>query len=147
MWPLSNNKPSLFVAGKTLAEWESLLGKTFNLRHPWDLLDLNAELIATITNWPGHPNIQLGDDAAARRQFAALRTCYPTLKARLLADEAEIWRNHERLVEARAAYLAARVAFMSLPSSRRSQPAFLALGQRIDEALDSLEKPLNSTSK
>jgi len=63
MWPLSNTKSALFVAGKTLAEWETLLGKTFDIKHPWDLLDLNAELIATLTNWPGHPTIQLGDDA------------------------------------------------------------------------------------
>jgi NDP-sugar pyrophosphorylase family protein len=63
MWPLSNNKSHLSLAGKTLAAWEALLNKTFNITHPWDLLDLNAELIATLTNWPGHPNIQLGDDA------------------------------------------------------------------------------------
>lgn len=63
LWPLSNQKSSLFIAGKTLAQWEKLLNRTFNPEFPWDLLDLNAELIATLTDWPGHPAIQLGDDA------------------------------------------------------------------------------------
>ena len=63
LWPLSSDKSQLYVAGRTVAEWETLLGKTFDLTHPWELLDLNAELIATITDWPGHPMIQLGDDA------------------------------------------------------------------------------------
>ena len=63
MWPLSSNKSSLYIAGKTLTDWESLLAKSFDIQHPWDLLDLNAELIATIIDWPGHPAIQLGDDA------------------------------------------------------------------------------------
>lgn len=63
MWPLSTDKASLFVAGKTVAEWESLLNKSFDLQHPWELLDLNAELIDSISEWPGHPAIQLGDDA------------------------------------------------------------------------------------
>lgn len=63
MWPLSSEKSSLFVAGKTLAGWESLLNKTFDLRYPWDLLDLNVELMSAITDWPGHPAIQLGENA------------------------------------------------------------------------------------
>ncbi|MEN8681540.1 MAG: DapH/DapD/GlmU-related protein [Akkermansiaceae bacterium] len=63
MWPLSNDKSSLHLAGKTIADWESLLGKTFNLTHPWELLDLNAQLIATIQDWPGHPAIQSGNEA------------------------------------------------------------------------------------
>ncbi len=63
LWPLSSDKSQLHLAGRSLAEWETLLGKTFDLTHPWDLLDLNAELIAQITDWPGHPAIQLGDDA------------------------------------------------------------------------------------
>ncbi len=63
LWPLSSEKSQLHLAGKTLANWESLLGKTFDIRHSWDLLDLNAELISTLTDWPGHPAIQLGDDA------------------------------------------------------------------------------------
>lgn len=63
MWPLSKDKSTLHLAGKTLTDWESILGRTFDITHPWDLLDLNAELIATIQDWPGHPAIQLGDDA------------------------------------------------------------------------------------
>ena len=63
MWPLSTDKSQLHVAGKTLAEWETLLNRTFSPAYPWDLLDINAEIIATITDWPGHPAIQLGDDA------------------------------------------------------------------------------------
>ena len=63
MWPLSSDKSKLHVAGKTLAEWEQILARTFSPTYPWDLLDINAEIIATITNWPGHPAIQLGDDA------------------------------------------------------------------------------------
>ena len=63
LWPLSSDKSQLYVAGRTVAEWETLLGKTFDLTHPWELLDLNSELIASITDWPGHSSIQLGDDA------------------------------------------------------------------------------------
>ncbi len=63
LWPLSSDKTQLYLAGRTLAEWEELLGKTLPLTHPWDLLDLNAELIASISEWPGHPAIQLGEEA------------------------------------------------------------------------------------
>ena len=63
LWPLSSDKSALFVAGKTLAEWEHILGKEFNPTYPWELLDINSEIIASITEWSGHPNIQLGDDA------------------------------------------------------------------------------------
>ena len=63
MWPLSTDKSQLYVAGKTLAEWEILLNRTFEIRYPWDLLDLNVEIMATITEWSGHPAIQLGENA------------------------------------------------------------------------------------
>lgn len=63
LWPLPTSHQELHLAGKTLAEWEALLNKTFSPKYPWDLLDLNAELIATLTDWPGHPAFQLGDDA------------------------------------------------------------------------------------
>jgi len=63
LWPLPSSHHELHVGGKTLAEWETLLGRTFDVRYPWDLLDLNAEIIATITEWTGHPAIQLGEGA------------------------------------------------------------------------------------
>ena len=63
LWPLSSDKSTLHLAGRTLAEWESLLNRSFEIQYPWDLIDLNAELMATITDWPGHPAIQLGDDS------------------------------------------------------------------------------------
>ncbi|MGC6566400.1 MAG: DapH/DapD/GlmU-related protein [Akkermansiaceae bacterium] len=63
LWPLSSDNSLLFVAGKSLAKWESLLNRTFDPTYPWDLLDLNAELMATIEDWPGHPSIQADPEA------------------------------------------------------------------------------------
>jgi UDP-N-acetylglucosamine diphosphorylase / glucose-1-phosphate thymidylyltransferase / UDP-N-acetylgalactosamine diphosphorylase / glucosamine-1-phosphate N-acetyltransferase / galactosamine-1-phosphate N-acetyltransferase len=62
-WPLPSSHDKLHVAGQTLAEWETILNRTFEIQYPWDLLDINAEIIATIIEWSGHPAIQLGDNA------------------------------------------------------------------------------------
>ena len=61
MWPLSSEKSSLFVAGRTLADWEEELGERFNPKYPWDLFDLNELLLMHIFFWPGHPSIKLID--------------------------------------------------------------------------------------
>ena len=45
LWPLVGPVADLFVAGRSLGEWEQELGKTFEVRHPWDLLALNEELL------------------------------------------------------------------------------------------------------
>ncbi|MDA7881033.1 UDP-N-acetylglucosamine diphosphorylase [Akkermansiaceae bacterium] len=65
LWPLPSSHDELFVAGLPLSEWEAKLGKSYSPEYPWDLLDINAEIMATITTWPGHEIIQMGDDAEA----------------------------------------------------------------------------------
>jgi len=63
LWPLSPDPTSLFIAGQTLAEWERTLGRPLKVSFPWDLLELNAQLMATISEWPGHSMIQLGENS------------------------------------------------------------------------------------
>ena len=87
--------------------------------------------------------IGLGDHAAARREFAALRGYYPSLEVRLLAEEADIWLKNQCINEARIAFLEARVAFASLPPARQAQSAIRALGEHINESLDQIEKSPN----
>ncbi len=49
LWPLAGPPERLFVAGKTLREWQEELGEIFEIRYPWDLLDLNAKLLASFS--------------------------------------------------------------------------------------------------
>ena len=63
LWPLPNSHDELFVAGLPLSKWETLLGKSFSPKFPWDLLDINEEIMAAITDWPGHDVIQMGEGA------------------------------------------------------------------------------------
>ncbi|MGJ8695503.1 MAG: hypothetical protein ACSHYF_04245 [Verrucomicrobiaceae bacterium] len=63
LWPLSGERDELFVAGKSLGEWEEELGRTFEVTYPWDLLAVNEAIISEICDWPGHELIQLGDDS------------------------------------------------------------------------------------
>lgn len=46
LWPLGRDSISLFVAGKTIGAWEEELGEGFNVKYPWELLDLNVRLLA-----------------------------------------------------------------------------------------------------
>jgi NDP-sugar pyrophosphorylase family protein len=46
LWPLLGSPAELFVAGKSVGEWQKELGMTFGVRFPWDLLNLNEELLA-----------------------------------------------------------------------------------------------------
>jgi len=62
-WPLEGTKEDWPVAGKTLAHWERELGRAFEVTYPWDLLTINEEIMAMISEWSGHANIQLGDEA------------------------------------------------------------------------------------
>ncbi len=62
-WPLEGTKSDWRLAGKTLAEWEVSLERTFEVNYPWDLLAINEEIMASIPEWSGHPNIQLGEGA------------------------------------------------------------------------------------
>ena len=64
MWPLPSDKSELFLAGKSLSAWEAKLGRAFDLTHPWDLIDLNAELIETITAWSDNAGIQMSEGSA-----------------------------------------------------------------------------------
>lgn len=64
MWPLPSDHSKLFLAGKTLSAWEAELGRTFDLTHPWDLIDLNADLIDTITAWSDATGIQMSEGSA-----------------------------------------------------------------------------------
>ena len=63
LWPLSENKSDLWVAGRSLGEWERLLGRSFEVNVPWDLLEVNATLHATWSEWTGGEGLQLGDGA------------------------------------------------------------------------------------
>jgi len=63
IWPLEGGKSDWFVAGRTLAEWEQELDREFEVNYPWDLISINEEIMATITEWAGHENIQMGDGA------------------------------------------------------------------------------------
>jgi tetratricopeptide (TPR) repeat protein len=81
--------------------------------------------------------IALHDPESARTQFDALLKQYPTLKPRLYTDEAEAWLTHGQFDHAHRAYQNARSAFDMLPPSRRNQPGFQALGQRITRGLAS----------
>lgn len=63
LWPLPSSHDELFVAGRTLSEWEAQLGKSFSPKLPWDLLDINAEIMANITEWSGIDTIQMDEDA------------------------------------------------------------------------------------
>lgn len=45
LWPLAGPVEGLFVAGKTLGQWQEELGRTFAVRYPWDLLAVNEELL------------------------------------------------------------------------------------------------------
>ena len=49
LWPLTGNVTDLFVAGKTLGEWQQELGENFSVTYPWDLLDLNEKLLSLFT--------------------------------------------------------------------------------------------------
>ena len=46
LWPLREPVSELFVAGKKIEEWEAELGEKFDVRYPWDLLDLNERLMS-----------------------------------------------------------------------------------------------------
>lgn len=48
LWPLDGPVENLFVAGKSLGEWQDELGKTFCVTYPWDLLAINEEILATL---------------------------------------------------------------------------------------------------
>ncbi len=63
LWPLPSSHDDLFVAGKSLAQWEAELDRSFEVNYPWDLLDINTEIMAALDDWSGHPTIQMGDDA------------------------------------------------------------------------------------
>lgn len=62
MWPLDPDKTKIPIAGQPLAEWEKLLNRTFSFTHPWDLLEINAEIISLIEIWDDTPSPQLGED-------------------------------------------------------------------------------------
>jgi bifunctional UDP-N-acetylglucosamine pyrophosphorylase/glucosamine-1-phosphate N-acetyltransferase len=64
MWPLPTDKGELFLAGQSLAAWEEQLGRALKVTHPWDLLDLNIELIETITEWSDNSGVQMAQDSA-----------------------------------------------------------------------------------
>lgn len=63
LWPLPSSHDELFVAGRHLSEWETALGKFFSPKFPWDLLDINEEIMDSITDWPGQDIIQMGEGA------------------------------------------------------------------------------------
>jgi bifunctional UDP-N-acetylglucosamine pyrophosphorylase/glucosamine-1-phosphate N-acetyltransferase len=63
LWPLPQEKSALFAAGRTLAHWEKQLGQSLPLSYPWDLLELNQQLLAHLDAWPGHPAAQLLEGA------------------------------------------------------------------------------------
>ena len=65
MWPLSTSHNELFLAGKSLSAWEAELGRSFNPVYPWELIDLNAELMSTITEWDDISNIQASEGSRA----------------------------------------------------------------------------------
>lgn len=58
LWPLSSDHDLLFVAGKSLADWEQILTDQFSPQFPWDLLDLNKDLMSRLTEWSEHPALQ-----------------------------------------------------------------------------------------
>jgi len=62
LWPLSTSHDELFVAGLSLSEWEAKLGKSFSPKFPWDLIEINAQIMALVTQWPGNEIIQMGED-------------------------------------------------------------------------------------
>lgn len=62
-WPLPPSHDELFVAGRSLAEWEAELGRVFEVRYPWDLLAINEEVMGGLEDWPGHAGVQLGEGA------------------------------------------------------------------------------------
>lgn len=64
MWPLPDSKSELFLAGQSLAAWEEQLGRCFDPTYPWDLIDLNTELIETITEWSDATGIQMAEGSA-----------------------------------------------------------------------------------
>ncbi|MGC6426973.1 MAG: hypothetical protein ACON5H_08265 [Akkermansiaceae bacterium] len=64
MWPLPDSKSELFLAGQSLADWESQLGRIFDLTYPWELIDLNAELIDGLTEWSDSTGIQMAEGSS-----------------------------------------------------------------------------------
>lgn len=63
LWPLSSDHDLLFVAGKSLADWEQILTDQFSPQFPWDLLDLNEALMSHLTEWSEHPALQCMGEA------------------------------------------------------------------------------------
>ncbi len=63
IWPLVGTKDDWQIAGQSLAQWEEKLGRSFEVTYPWDLISINEEIIAQITDWPGHEMIQMGENA------------------------------------------------------------------------------------
>jgi bifunctional UDP-N-acetylglucosamine pyrophosphorylase/glucosamine-1-phosphate N-acetyltransferase len=65
LWPLPDNNEALFAAGRSLADWERECGIPLRPEFPWDMLGLNERLMSGISEWSGHPGIQLLDNARA----------------------------------------------------------------------------------
>lgn len=61
MWPLSQFDDEIFIAGRPLSEWRVELGRDLEVQYPWELLDLNAELMSSITEWSDSSNIQTSE--------------------------------------------------------------------------------------
>lgn len=48
MWPLGDDG-EVSVGGRPLSSWREELGQDFPVRHPWDLLDVNAALLELLS--------------------------------------------------------------------------------------------------